>query len=182
MATSVIDRKRVSGKRTNGPTARQRKRAAAGQYLAIILATTGGSRQVNGDGAIGGSDMAGRMLRALGLIDAKSLVGRETACGALGKVNKGKAKAWARTYIAGLVDNKANQRRLRNFEAWIDQNGPEKVREALEWLHANGFNTVKLAYTIGETIRSNPNLDELANDVFGIHLTATRKRKSGQIL
>src|ERR1017187_7293475 len=65
------------------------------------LTATGGARQPDGLPS-GGSDLVGRALRALKLLDGKDYLDVDTLIDVLGRVDNAKLIEWGKTYIAGL--------------------------------------------------------------------------------
>src|SRR5688500_768962 len=80
----------------------------------------------------GGSDLVGRTLKALKLVGGKDLLSVEEIIDGLSQVDTSAAMAWGESYLAGLMDNKANARRRVAYAQFLAAGGFAALCEALK--------------------------------------------------
>ncbi len=166
------------------------KKAAAAAAIAKIrndeIATARGVyvRCTLGARSGGGSDLVGRALRALKLIDGADFTDCDSLIEAFANVKSDALLAWATPYLAGLVDNKQNQRRRDAFVNFCAVDGFGGLCNALRTFKKYS------AWAWGETLR-NPktgtsvkvNIDVLGelNNMFALKVTLSRRAKWGVV-
>jgi len=132
----------------------------------------------------GGSDLVGRALRALKLIDGGDFVDMDDLIKALNSVDGAALNTWGTTYVAGLVQSKGNLRRIAAFGEFIAADGFKSLAFALSTFRAHR------AWNFSETIK-NPKsghamtftvdvVREL-NDMFALKATNSRRARWGAI-
>ena len=148
---------------------------------ARYLTCTGGKRQKAGMPS-GGSDLVGRALRALKLIDGSDFVDTDKLIEVLGTVDNTALMAWATPYLDGLVENKNRERRRIAFAQFVVADGFRSLQMALttfrnhrSWQWSEVVRNPKTNTSIKVAIDVPTEL----NNMFALKLTNNRRVKWG---
>jgi len=168
----------------NEPTLTPAQQAAQAQQRADELSTARKCylRATSGARTGGGSDLVGRALRALKLINGGDFVDMDELQSALNSVDAGKLNEWANAYIAGLVQNKGNSRRVSAFCAFIAADGFRNLSNALAAFakhRAWHFPETVVNPKSGKAFKFHVDVQRELNDMFALRLTMSRRAKWG---
>ena len=169
-----------TGTANTAETANTRKDEIATARMDYLCATGGISID-------GGSDLAARGLRAIGLLPKSDLIDIDeliTACESAATIDGGNQIAiWCAAYIDGLAQNGANLKRESAILAFVQNRGYARLAHALRTLKKHSAGTWSETYTHNfRSLKYSIDLARDINDIFGGHrLTTARRRKHSTV-
>lgn len=185
MAIDTKTNKRGTSGNRQVNRSRQTKKYKIAMSVDLLYASVGGRRKNSKmpfPENFGGGDMAGRLLKLCELVPSDAFVTADIAVEKLRKVSVREAKRRADIYFKSLeaADSDHNKRRRANLMAWLDTDGPRQLADAIAYLQRVGAKTLpKETYVdnYGTELKSSNELDEVVNQLLGMKLTNTRRRK-----
>lgn len=154
-------------------TAKQLRKQTLANHRLVILTATAGNR------AAGGSDVAGRAFRAMGLLNGKDVVTIDDVIFACEVVNTKKLIQWANSYLDGLVENKGREARRKAINEFAERFGFKELGAAISALVQERAFTWSETFQKagGKSITYTVDLGRELNDMFGLKLTNMRRVK-----